>query len=577
MVEGQFSPSDTRKWLTALAKKGGMKAVLTAVGSVIPGFGNVSGFLAGTAIDVLYGKDINKLIDKVADTFDDNKVYVFECPNCGHTWTRKEDLILGHPISVYASDSYSDIRHESLDDTSSDEAQAIFNKDFDYFLDKVDKAIKDIKTTEALSDEMCDKGEEHMYDEIIASQYFFLAGLCLLLYSYENIASKDLPQVLYRAKSNLEQANRLFSTEEIILMLYSVQTLQCDTPELCTKEGTIETEYYDFKIEPLFKSEWLIALYEACRFLSIQRAHEIMDDAEDGKYTDDSYTELWKTGLNLQNKDYRMICNLNVAIYCTDREEGENVSLEEAQALDNVVNTPGYRIEECDVNDFFDKGWLEGCVYFAQSVIENENPYAVRDVAAQINILERISNLENCFPVFLACEALGKYYEEGVVVEKNISKALGYYKKAGSEEDIVRLKNKSKIWSSSVSSGTNSSISHTSGTSFSINDSSSISDNESEYVEEVKACLENGEISKGERRLLEKIRIKLGISEERAIELENQLKQPELSAEEQEYLEEYQECLADGGSISASERRLLNRLRTKLNISEERAQELENI
>ena len=94
MVVGQFSPSDTRKWLTALAKKGGMKAVLSAAGSVIPGFGTVSGFIAGTAIDVIYGKDINKLVDKVADAFDDNKIYVFTCPNCGHTWTRHEDELM---------------------------------------------------------------------------------------------------------------------------------------------------------------------------------------------------------------------------------------------------------------------------------------------------------------------------------------------------------------------------------------------------------------------------------------------------------------------------------------------------
>lgn len=95
-VVGEFSPSSTRKWLTTLAKKGGMKAVLTYAGSVIPGFGNVAGFFAGAAVDVIYGNDINKLVDKVADMFEDNKLYVFTCPKCGKTWTRKEDSLSNH-------------------------------------------------------------------------------------------------------------------------------------------------------------------------------------------------------------------------------------------------------------------------------------------------------------------------------------------------------------------------------------------------------------------------------------------------------------------------------------------------
>ena len=66
-VAGQFSPSNTRKWLTAIAKKGGMKAVLAAVGSAVPVIGNIGGFLTGTAIDLIYGKDIEKFIDKISE------------------------------------------------------------------------------------------------------------------------------------------------------------------------------------------------------------------------------------------------------------------------------------------------------------------------------------------------------------------------------------------------------------------------------------------------------------------------------------------------------------------------------
>lgn len=92
VVEGSFKPTDTRRYLTGIAKKGGMKALLGVAGSVIPGFGNIAGFLTGTAIDLIYGKDIDKFIDKIADQFEDKKVYVFTCPNCGRSWTRALDV-----------------------------------------------------------------------------------------------------------------------------------------------------------------------------------------------------------------------------------------------------------------------------------------------------------------------------------------------------------------------------------------------------------------------------------------------------------------------------------------------------
>lgn len=96
-----------------------------------------------------------------------------------------------------------------------------------------------------------------------------------------------------------------------------------------------------------------------------------------------------------------------------------------------------------------------------------------------------------------------------------------------------------------------------------------------EYLEELKACLEeDGEISSKERRLLDRLRNRLGISVERAEELEKSLQEMQLTEEEKEYLEEYQACLEEG-EISSKERRLLDRLRDKLGISEERAREIE--
>lgn len=107
-----------------------------------------------------------------------------------------------------------------------------------------------------------------------------------------------------------------------------------------------------------------------------------------------------------------------------------------------------------------------------------------------------------------------------------------------------------------------------------------LSDNssaESEYLEEVRSCLsEDGEITSRERRLLNRLREKLGISEKRAQELEDSLNSSQLTSDEQEYLDEYRACLEEG-EISNKERRLLDRLRDKLSIDPNRARELENL
>lgn len=116
-------------------------------------------------------------------------------------------------------------------------------------------------------------------------------------------------------------------------------------------------------------------------------------------------------------------------------------------------------------------------------------------------------------------------------------------------------------------------------TQMSINDvhhtSNTNSDNEAEFIEELKACLQDGIITDKERRLLDRIRRSLGISEARAAELETMYQPLSLTAEEQEYADEVKACLEDDGKITAKERRLLDRLAKSLGISPARASEIE--
>ncbi len=108
---------------------------------------------------------------------------------------------------------------------------------------------------------------------------------------------------------------------------------------------------------------------------------------------------------------------------------------------------------------------------------------------------------------------------------------------------------------------------------FSQTSPSGTTDNEQEYLEELKASLaDDGKISDRERHLLDRLRKSLGISEQRAAVLEASLSS--LSEEEKEYQEELRACM-DDGQISDRERRLLERLRKSLGISDARAKELE--
>ncbi|OXA93802.1 hypothetical protein [Flavobacterium hercynium] len=102
-------------------------------------------------------------------------------------------------------------------------------------------------------------------------------------------------------------------------------------------------------------------------------------------------------------------------------------------------------------------------------------------------------------------------------------------------------------------------------------------DAEKEYMDELKHMLEDGnEISDRERSFLERFREKKGILKDRADQLEKSMMATRnLSNNEKEYLEEYQELLAEG-EITEKERRILNRFAARLGIENERAQELEN-
>lgn len=103
-----------------------------------------------------------------------------------------------------------------------------------------------------------------------------------------------------------------------------------------------------------------------------------------------------------------------------------------------------------------------------------------------------------------------------------------------------------------------------------------VTSDEQEYVEMYKEYVADGEISERDRKMLDKFRSRLGISEERARELEESCSKPQLTEDEQEYLEMFKEYAADG-EISERDRKMLNKMRDRMGISEERAREIEKL
>ena len=112
-----------------------------------------------------------------------------------------------------------------------------------------------------------------------------------------------------------------------------------------------------------------------------------------------------------------------------------------------------------------------------------------------------------------------------------------------------------------------------------IQNTDDFSEEELAYKSEVELCIEDGnEIDEHMRRFLDRKRQRLGLTEARAQEIESMVKasQTSFTKEEQEYMEILDEVI-ENGIIPNSVRRLLDREIKSLGLSEERAKELEEI
>jgi len=108
------------------------------------------------------------------------------------------------------------------------------------------------------------------------------------------------------------------------------------------------------------------------------------------------------------------------------------------------------------------------------------------------------------------------------------------------------------------------------------NITSQFTESENNYIDFLEDVLDDGIISEDERKMLDKRMVKLNIKQERAIQIEDFVKSKHSYTEnELQYIEILKDCL-DDSKISEDERKILNKQKLKLNISDERAFQIEN-
>lgn len=105
--------------------------------------------------------------------------------------------------------------------------------------------------------------------------------------------------------------------------------------------------------------------------------------------------------------------------------------------------------------------------------------------------------------------------------------------------------------------------------------SSTLTYKEKEFLNEVRFCIEDdGIIDNSEQIYLNKTREKLGLTEERAKELQESLLKPQFTENEKEYINALSELMIDG-QIPESAQRIVERFRNLYEIDEQRANEIE--
>lgn len=528
-------------------KRGFTKIAIKGVGKLVDSEAPGVGTLISVTSDITAKKLNNVLYGDATD-------FEFHCLKCGYTWrnlsqnaSENTGFVSLKDVPYIENNLFRTASVGSYNYPSKDVSSDIDDK-YNEQLVTLQEEVVDIATNKSKALEYISGIDETLPLILDENKIKFnvLQALCCLIYSEGN-QKKDMSL----CEKGMNIAKKAYhADEEANIIYYCLKSLCIDNDkdnvlaeqQLISEQCHLSENHYKFYAKIRFSSlcETAKALENKNRILDAISIYKLITDLPDNAYK--------SFGLSVMGRLY--------AGKGIDKVKGVECVQEAADLVDYT--------SEFDANNFFHLEWLKALTNSSWSYYSGDGntPVDYRKAYKQAMLASNLGSEA-------AMETVGEIYQY-CDQYKDLSAAIKWYKKSaelGCEEAQAKLKELEMILSGNVTSN------DTGGEESDTDYSSS----EQEYIEEIKYCLEEDEeISPRERRLLEKLRIKLGITEERAKELEESLLAPALTDDEKEYLEEYKECAADG-EITAKERRLLDKLRKMLGISEERAKELETL
>lgn len=538
----EINRSTMSKGVRGALKKGGMKGVLTAAGTVVPGFGNVAGFVTGTVIDALYGDEINEFVDGAADLIMEDTTYSFTCPGCGYDWTMEEkeilDLIDDSEVNSKAEDS-------------------VFNHYWDYFLEHT----AEICETRDTLDEFIGEIDSDMpvftigqsNSEYSALQY--LKSWAIIIFILDNSDDEELVKIGMTAINSCNMATAYDGEYKYMQAIYQIMSVPDNQPGAF---GSCNKIYNDCKSilikDTLLKPEALYRYMDIFYYRKLSAIVYEIEQKENYLQAIKVYKQMTKINYNLAKLEgYGSLSKYYRYGDIKGIEKNQGKAIEYANKCVEQKNIED--VNDYNPDSYFDKLWMDNLNYAAlMYAIENIPQYNPKKAYELASLGYKLKNADST-------NLMGIMAEDGINGNCDKQLAHKYYKEAadlGSEEAMEALKKFDSEGNVLEES------------------SNELSPEEQEYYDALQEYLSDGEISDRERKMLERVRKALGISAERAAELEAALQQPQLTDDEQEYLEAYREYLVDG-EIDAKARKRLEIFRKGIGISEERAVEIENM
>lgn len=630
-VEGKKVATFARKMTRGAVKKGSAAVTGAAIGSIIPGVGTVIGGAIGLVTGALMEDGVNEVADLVEDLAFDETEYEFRCPKCGHYWKMKnvsnqeseikEKLKSSPQSSPHIFDSsgngsrteildiikecspirsinegcsltFADINVNKLINKiksqygvdvydwqinscrnvqglvdlistrcicssdvfiESETKQEKFNRIFHDYLESSEVIIENKRSVQKYVRDL----ENYMFgcDDVVKSEFHFLQAICYLDYS---LLHDDDKYLIGDGQFYINRAIALLDDGEykLVKLMFESLSIDHDAQNIVKIQEKIQDKCPKIELleNTLFNTEYLKVLYEKTRFHSLVDSIGRLEEKKDFN----SAVECLNMIISLSDTEYKL-CGYELLMdyYFWGRD-----GIEQSKEIAFVYAKKGYELtdysQEFNHDIFYHERWLNCLDRVAYCYLEGEGVAQDYNKAFEYGL--KAANFGSKYSSY----NLGEIYELGRGVPQNKTKALEWFEKSlelgleAAAEKVQELKKSSLPSFKESPVGAN-----------------VLSEGESEYLTELKACLEeDGKISSKERRLLNRLRERLGISEKRAEELEASLLKPELTEEEQEYLDEYKACIEEG-ELSPKEIRLLNRLRMSLGISEERAREIE--